>query len=136
MSKILLYFKKNYLDIFLVVIILFFIKMFIVLNNINFEKNNSHKSGINISIEPFANKYKSFCENLKGKTDELEKECNKMSNNNCTKLDCCVLLKPSTGNELKCLAGDQYGPAYHTDKINNNIDYDYFLHKNMKIENK
>lgn len=136
MHKTFDYFRNNYIDIFIMVIIMFFIKMFLVLNNITlFSDNNNNKNnpGININIEPFT-KYDKFCEKFKGNSKDLEEHCNNMSNNNCKQLDCCVLLKPSNGNELKCVSGDKYGPTYQSDEFNKNIDYDYYMHKNNKIE--
>jgi hypothetical protein len=69
-----------------------------------------------------------FCESYLGKTEELEKGVNQLTENNCGEVKCCVY-----GNG-KCVAGDVNGPTYNTDKDGKLITMDsyYYLGKRIR----
>jgi hypothetical protein len=68
---------------------------------------------------------KGFCETYRGKSHELEGECNKLTSERCNTTDCCVFTSNS-----KCSAGGVAGPTYKTDEKGNMISVDYYYYKN------
>jgi len=68
---------------------------------------------------------KGFCETYRGKSHELEGECNKLTSERCNTTDCCVFTSNS-----KCSAGGISGPTYKTDEKGNMISIDYYYYKN------
>ena len=68
---------------------------------------------------------KGFCETYRGKSDQLEGECNKLTSERCNTTDCCVFTSNS-----KCSAGGVAGPTYKTDEKGNMISFDYYYYKN------
>ena len=69
-------------------------------------------------MNPFTN----FCKINLG---SLKEACSKLTNKNCNKPACCVVL-----NGKKCVAGSQNGPTFKTELGKNiNIDYYYFQNK-------
>lgn len=68
---------------------------------------------------------KGFCEIYRGKSHELEGECNKLTSERCNTTDCCVW-----ANNSKCSAGGINGPTYKTDKDGNMITIDSYYYKN------
>jgi hypothetical protein len=68
---------------------------------------------------------KGFCETYRGKSHELEGECNKLTSERCNTTDCCVFTSNS-----KCSAGGISGPTYKTDKDGNMITIDSYYYKN------
>ena len=68
-----------------------------------------------------------FCESYLGKTEELEKGCNQLTENNCGEVKCCVY-----GNG-KCVAGDVNGPTYKTDKEGKLITMDTYYYLGKRI---
>jgi hypothetical protein len=63
-----------------------------------------------------------FCKSNLG---SLKEACSKLTNNNCNKPACCVVL-----NGEKCVAGSQNGPTFKTESGKDiNIDYYYFQNK-------
>lgn len=49
----------------------------------------------------------SFCEMYKGRSQDLEIQCNKLSKDNCNSKSCCFYT-----NTNKCVAGNKSGPTY------------------------
>jgi hypothetical protein len=71
-----------------------------------------------INMDPFID----FCKSNLG---SLKEACSKLTNNNCNKPACCVVL-----NGEKCVAGSQNGPTFKTESGKDiNIDYYYFQNK-------
>jgi hypothetical protein len=92
-----------------------------------------------VTMEPFSetddndilgtiamNKSDAFCENHVGSTGILEESCGKLTKNNCSSTSCCVLT-----SDNKCLAGNEQGPTFNTDKNGKThaLDYYYFQNK-------
>ena len=72
---------------------------------------------------------KSFCENYRGKSDELNKAAKGLTDENCKTSTCCVLVQGQNGNT--CMAGDVNGPTFQKDLKGNLISMDayYYLGK-------
>ncbi len=68
---------------------------------------------------------KGFCETYRGKSDDLEEECNNLAESSCNKTDCCVWTSNS-----KCSAGGINGATFTTDLSGNMITMDYYYYKN------
>jgi len=62
----------------------------------------------------------SFCKLVENDSlHTLDKDCNKLSRTNCSKVKCCGYL-----NDEKCVQGGEFGPTYRSDKDGNTIDID------------
>ena len=55
----------------------------------------------------------------------LDKDCNKLSRTNCSKVKCCGYL-----NGEKCVQGGQFGPTWRSDSDGNEIDIDTYFYMN------
>ena len=60
--------------------------------------------------------------------ENLEKDCNTFTEDNCTAAGCCVWAKTDADN--KCVAGNKNGPIYKTDDNGNKIDIEAYYYKN------
>lgn len=133
--------KENILNILLVSLFLFIILIISVLynKNENTTKENMtvEKAEDNIEKRDMNNKTNDlmkqiengFCNKYHGKTHELEKACEKLTNNNCKMSGCCVLANLENKG-LKCVAGDKQGPTYQNDEKGNDINFDYYYYEN------
>jgi hypothetical protein len=84
-------------------------------------------------LEDLTNPSNGFCETYRGKSHELEGECNKLMQYRCNTTDCCVW-----SNNSKCSAGGINGVTYKTDDDGNMITIDSYYYKNKcygKCEN-
>ena len=72
------------------------------------------------------NEEKSFCSTESGEKSSkgMEMKCNKLSENKCNSVDCCVW----TSNN-KCSSGSIDGPIFNTDENGNDIKLDYYYFK-------
>jgi len=68
---------------------------------------------------------KGFCETYRGKSNELEGECNNLAESSCNRTDCCVWTSNS-----KCSAGGMNGATFKTDQSGNMITIDHYYYKN------
>jgi len=59
-----------------------------------------------------------FCSNKS--SEEKDKNCKNLMKNNCTLVDCCILLDGD-----KCVGGDESGPTY-LNKDGKDIDFQYY----------
>ena len=141
MSEIVDFINENGKEIIIVVVVVFFLLVLINIKGINLnEVKPKSKLVQKVTIETFeqetdenikklmSSSSEIFCESYLGKTEELEKGCNQLTENNCGEVKCCVY-----GNG-KCVAGDMNGPTYKTDKDGKLITMDsyYYLGKRMK----
>jgi hypoxanthine-guanine phosphoribosyltransferase len=128
---------KYILKIFIVVIILFgIILLMSFLNSKNQNKQPTTKELKEVVIiEKMTTdtdlKYDnaaSFCTNHDNlpSGNTLEESCNKLTNENCNSVSCCVLL-----NGEKCVAGDADGPTFKTETNGSkrNVDFYYYQKK-------
>jgi len=68
----------------------------------------------------------SFCKlNENDTLHSLDKDCNKLSRTNCSKVKCCGYL-----NDAKCVQGGQFGPTWRSDSDGNQIDIDTYFYMN------
>jgi hypothetical protein len=91
----------------------------------------STNTGTGDSTQDFAlDGAKSFCENHRGKSGDLNASCKLLTTDNCKSSSCCVLVQGQNGNT--CMAGDVNGPTFKKDKDGNMISMDayYFQGKN------
>lgn len=68
-----------------------------------------------------------FCKNFQGSSNTLESACGQLTDENCNKTNCCLLL-----NGKKCVAGNQSGPTFQTMPGGKNIMIDYYYYQNKK----
>ena len=70
-----------------------------------------------------------FCEDMKGKSHELETHCNSFTEQSCKYSSCCVYA--SIDGTEKCMAGGADGPTYgrNDDGTMKNIEYYYYKNK-------
>jgi hypothetical protein len=141
MSEIVDFINENGKEIIIVVVVVFFLLVLINIKGINLnEVKPKSKLVQKVTIETFeqetdenikklmSSSSENFCESYLGKTEELEKGCNQLTENNCGEVKCCVY-----GNG-KCVAGDVNGPTYKTDKDGKLITMDsyYYLGKRIR----
>ncbi len=131
------YKKYFFIFIYLLSIILilfdFFEKEFIFIN-----KNSKHYSNKKKTIETLQNSTSAinstpdttintdlFADFCKINLGSLKEACSNLTNKNCNKTPCCVVL-----NGEKCVAGSKNGPTFKTELGKNiNIDFYYFQNK-------
>ena len=143
--------EKHILDIIIVVLLLFCILVYIVLNNIKFpkshptlqrvvvlenlenmkedaEKKTSDKiSEIESKVEKKAES-KNICS---GTLLEKDKACASLLNkNSCVSVNCCVWAKKHKTKNFSCLGGAKDGPTY------NGHDYDAYYYQNKRYPEK
>jgi hypothetical protein len=141
MSEIVDFINENGKEIIIVVVVVFFLLVLINIKGINLnEVKPKSKLVQKVTIETFeqetdenikklmSSSSEIFCESYLGKTEELEKGCNQLTENNCGEVKCCVY-----GNG-KCVAGDVNGPTYKTDRDGKLITMDtyYYLGKRIR----
>jgi hypothetical protein len=127
--------------ILLVVVVMLGTMVFFSMKNIDLNPK-IHTSGKNktVELEAFDNKTKNkgdvleepadhFCEEMKGKSHELETHCNSFSEQSCKFSSCCVYA--SIDGSEKCMAGGADGPTFgrNDDGTKKNIDYYYYNRK-------
>jgi hypothetical protein len=125
--------KTFILNVFIFVLIFFIIIIFIDITGLNLNQQEPPQKLLKtITIEtmnnltlPSMNKYDDFCKGHIGSTDKLESSCNNLTNSNCNEVSCCVNL-----NGNKCVAGNERGPIYKTEKTGDKINVDYYYYKN------
>jgi len=136
------FFKQNYLNIFIVVFLVFGLLVVISIKDINlnvpkpptklvqevtvetFTEHSLNDSSENIEqlkLQPS----ESFCQSYLGNSAALEPACNQLTETNCAQTNCCVYTNG------KCVAGDINGPTYKTDTNGKMITMDtyYYLGK-------
>ena len=141
MSEIVDFINENGKEIIVVVVVVFFLLVLINIKGINLnEVKPKSKLVQKVTIETFeqesdenikklmSSSSENFCESYLGKTEELEKGCNQLTENNCGEVKCCVY-----GNG-KCVAGDVNGPTYKTDKEGKLITMDTYYYLGKRIQ--
>lgn len=150
--------KENYLNIWIIVIVVITLLVIINLKGINlnppkpeskliqevtvetfdsgdtFDSGATFDSGTNINKEYAQFKLQpsdSFCESYLGKSSELELECNKLTESNCAETRCCVLTTNKGKN--KCVAGSINGPTYKTDKDGKLLTIDSYYYMGKRV---
>jgi len=141
--------EEHILDIILVVLLLFIMAIYIVLNNIKFpkshptlqrvvvlenlenmddeEKKTSDKiSEIETKVEKKANSKNICAGNLLAK----DKACGSLlTQDSCGSVDCCVWAKKKKTKNFRCIGGDAGGATY------DGHNYDEYYYKNKMFGN-
>ena len=123
------------------VIIFLFLSLIIFINSIGMKLHDAptNKTLLQVvTIEPFTetndndilgsiamNKSDAFCEIHAGSSGTLEESCGKLTKNNCSSTSCCVWT-----SDNKCLAGNQGGPTFNSNKNGKTRELDYYYFQN------
>jgi hypothetical protein len=144
MSNLIDFFKNNYLNIGIIILVVVGLLVIISIKDINLNEpvqpthlvqsvtvetftpginENEDLDQLNMGIA------QGFCASLEGNTAQLEDSCNELTKDNCAEVGCCVYMRD--GLNGKCVAGSKNGPTYKTDKDGNMITADryYYLGK-------
>jgi hypothetical protein len=113
--------EEHILDIILVILLLFCLAIYIVLNNIKFPKSHPSLQKV-VILENFHNKT-NIC---KGNLMEKNKACESLSTKDSCGVDCCVWAKKKKSKNFSCLGGDEGGSTY------DGHDYDAYYYKNKR----
>jgi hypothetical protein len=127
MNELILFFKENYISIAVIVSVIFTLLIIISIRewDLNPPKPDS-KLVQSVTVETFTegessikkealkeiqslklSPTDSFCQSHLGKSAELEKSCNQLTQDGCGQTSCCLLI------EGKCVAGDaKNGPRF------------------------
>jgi hypothetical protein len=73
----------------------------------------------------------SFCESHLGNSAKLESSCSELTQENCSKTNCCVWLE--SGSKGKCAAGYKDGPTYKKDKNGELITMDAYYYQAQRF---
>ena len=73
---------------------------------------------------------RSFCENYRGNSGELNKAAADLTDDNCKTSACCVLVQGQNGNT--CMAGDANGPTFKKDSNGNLISMDAYYYQGKR----
>jgi len=133
-NPVIKYLRENFAYILLVTIVIIGSILYFDMSGI--DMNPVEDTAINkvVTVESFENDLhkrikNGFCEHHKGGSNEnLEKDCNTFTEDNCKAAGCCVWAKTDTDN--KCVAGNKNGPIYKTDDNGNKIDIEAYYYKN------
>ncbi len=111
-----------------VLLVIFFIFGVIAIGALydwNFDPPVEKKVTNVVTYEGMSNKdIGSLCSSSNSK-NEIEANCNKLTETNCKSVGCCVYL-----NNEKCVSGNQHGPQFSTDSDGKKIDVDNYYFKN------
>ena len=111
-----------------VLLVIFFIFGVIVIGALydwNFDPPVEKEVTNVVTYEGMSNKdIGSLCSSSNSK-NEIEANCNKLTETNCKSVGCCVYL-----NNEKCVSGNQHGPQFSTDSDGKKIDVDNYYFKN------
>jgi hypothetical protein len=133
MSEIIDFINENIQEIIIIVVVVLFLLVLINIKGINLNAPKPESKLVQqVTIETFdsdenindmmTNSSELFCESYLGDSENLEKGCNELTENNCAEVSCCVY------NNGKCVAGGITGPTYKTDKNGNLITIDSFYY--------
>jgi len=140
------------LDIVLVVLLLFCMVVYIVLNNIKFPKSHpvlqrvvvlenldnidpetkdsDTVSEIETSIEKKAQKKLKTPSICHGGLEAKNKACSSLATKDSCSIDCCVWAKKNKTKHFSCVGGDESGATYDSQ------DYDAYYYKNKRFPKK
>lgn len=127
---------KYVLNIFIIVFLILSTMVFINSIGLNLNVEEQPKKLLQVvTLEGLSNpdtsiimdKNNAFCESHRGSSGALDKSCNKLTQNNCGKVSCCVW----TSDE-KCVAGSKNGPTFNTDSNGKTKSFDYYFFEGKK----
>jgi hypothetical protein len=151
MNALLNFFNENATYVAIVIAVVFILLVYINFFDIDLNKPTNKKITQTVVVETFDNNTlyqasantgsdttqdftidgaKSFCENHRGKSGDLNASCKLLTNDNCKSSSCCVLVQGQNGNT--CMAGDVNGPTFKKDKDGNMISMDAYYFQGQK----
>lgn len=127
--------KNNYLNIFFFVVFTF---LFLAISQTKWNFNPTIpppkliqqvtlETMDNMDLSDLIDPINSFCASFLGDASNLEKACNRLTDESCHKTSCCVYT-----DKYKCIAGSKHGPTFRTDPKGNSIDHTYYYHLGKK----
>ena len=149
--------ENHILDIIIVVLLLFSVLVYNVMNNVTFHKSHPTLQKIVVleNLENMDNKEnqasnaisqietnKEKAAKIKLESDDSKNVCsgtllekNKscgslLDKKTCGSINCCVWAKKNSANKFACLGGDKSGPTYDAH------NYDEYYYENKKYSNK
>lgn len=142
MSEIIDFIKENANYIIIIVVVVLFLLVIINIKGIDLnEPKPKSKLVQEVTVETFNNpdenidtiaatQSDNFCHSYLGNSEDLEKACNSLTENNCASVSCCVY----NNSNKKCVSGDINGPTYKTDTDGKLVTMDtyYYLGKANK----
>jgi len=112
-------------SVLLVIFFIFGVIVIAALYDWNFDPPVEKEVNEVVTYEGMSNKdIGNMCSSSNSK-NEIESNCNKLTETNCKSVGCCVYL-----NNEKCVSGNQNGPQFSTDSNGNNINVDNYYYKN------
>lgn len=105
-----------------IVILIVFSLVYVLKTYLKYKKEGFTEDDMKL----ITNKGDAFCQNAQGSSNILEEKCNVMNHSNCNATSCCIWT-----HQEKCVAGDETGALFNTDKNGktNTLDYYYFKGK-------
>lgn len=94
---------------------------------VNFNPSSDKVIQKEVVVESFTdnvNTSDAFCKQYSSQSELLNKQCNKLTENNCNSSNCCVWLNGKT-----CVSGGVQGPNFLTSE-GKNVDVNYYSFKN------
>jgi hypothetical protein len=136
---------RHFTDIMLVVLLLLVFNYYVTYPGLNITGSKSpilettvvSMENMNNMDEHNSDSYKlhqdmkknGFCKTHTGKIHDLNKNCKRLTNDNCKNTSCCVLVHDLNRNDDVCLAGGIGGPTFLTDK-GKELDFDNYIFDN------
>ena len=157
MNALLNFFNENATYVAIVIAVVFILLVYINFFDIDLNKPTNKKLTQTVTVETFGNREtddnnrlyqastntgsdvtqdftidgaKSFCENHRGKSGDLNASCKLLTTDNCKSSSCFVLVQGQNGNT--CMAGDVNGPTFKKDKDGNMISMDAYYFQGQK----
>ena len=130
-----LFFRNNYHSIVYITSFLFILIIYI--NIMGYQMDPAAHEHIKhvYTIETFKENTLSpsirdgLCAHHKGSSENLELDCNTLTETTCNTTSCCGWLKTKNGIS-KCVAGTNHGPKYKTDNSGNTLNIDQYYYQN------
>ena len=139
--------SSHWIDISLAIVGIFIITVYIIINNIDMRPPDHFGKSKVFIIEPLANKKidaintndifrNGFCNSHKG-AQSLDESCRKLTKKSCGAVRCCVYAHEKEANKWGCVAGENGGPVFKSDKKGVPYTYDtwYYLGKKYPLKN-
>jgi len=104
----------HFLDITIVVLFIGIYSSFVILNGLIERKSKPEQGDTHSDMKSAL--HNGFCKSTLHDNNKREKNCNKLSQDNCNAVECCVYAKQPNrkhGSDIfTCVAGDKHGPTF------------------------
>ena len=115
--------EEHVVDIILVILVLFLIISYNIMNNISAKKNTPVLQRV-VVVENMESKRKGICN---GGLMDIDNNCKGLvTKGNCNLINCCVWARKDKKSAFSCVGGDSGGPTYDGGK------YDEYYYKNKR----